>query len=71
MEKMTVKFDICKGCGLCATACPKKIVKIQHEKLNNKGYYTAVCTDQDACIACTMCAMMCPDCAIVICGGEK
>lgn len=71
MEKMNVNFDICKGCGLCITACPKKIVKLQHESLNKKGYYTAVCTDQEACIACTMCAMMCPDCAIMIFGGEK
>ena len=71
MGKMIVEFDTCKGCGLCATACPKKIVEIQHEKLNKKGYYTAVCIDEDACITCTMCAMMCPECAIIIRGGEK
>ena len=71
MGKMIVEFDTCKGCGLCATACPKKIVEIQHEKLNKKGYYTAVCIDEDACIACTMCAMMCHECAIIIRGGEK
>ena len=52
MEKMTVKFDRCKGCGLCITACPKKIVALQKEHRNEKGYFTAVCTDQDACISC-------------------
>ena len=31
-----------------------------------KGYFTAECTDQDACISCAMCAMICPDCAITI-----
>lgn len=74
MAKMTVDFDRCKGCGLCVTACPKKIVSIQQEKLNKKGYYTAVCIDEDACIGCALCAMMCPDCAIRVAakeGGEK
>lgn len=73
MAKMNVDFEACKGCALCTTACPKKIVEISHEKLNAKGYYTAVCIDDDACIACAMCAMMCPDCAITIRadGGDK
>ena len=66
MEKMKVRFDRCKGCGLCVSVCPKKLVKLQTEKRNEKGYFTAVCTDQDACISCAMCAMMCPDCAIQI-----
>ena len=73
MAKMNVDFEVCKGCALCTTACPKKIVEISHEKLNAKGYYTAVCIDDNACIACAMCAMMCPDCAITIVpdGGDK
>ncbi len=66
MEKMQVLFERCKGCGLCITACPKKLVAIQKEKRNEKGYFTAICTDQYACISCMMCAMMCPDCAIKI-----
>lgn len=73
MQKMYVDFDMCKGCGLCAAACPKKIVALQRDRLNKKGYYTAACTDNDACIACALCAVMCPDCAITIVsgGGDK
>ncbi len=71
MGKMIVDFETCKGCGLCVTACPKKIVEIRRDKLNKKGYYTAVCIDQNACIACTMCAIMCPDCAITVREGKK
>ena len=71
MAKMKVDFDRCKGCGLCTTACPKKIVALQTEKLNKKGYNTAVCTDDDACIACALCAMMCPDCAITVGGDDN
>ncbi|MEG0615658.1 MAG: 4Fe-4S binding protein [Oscillospiraceae bacterium] len=66
MAKMTVNFDHCKGCGLCTTVCPKKIVEIQKTKRNPKGYFTSTCTDQSACIGCAMCAMMCPDCAITV-----
>ena len=66
MTKVTFNTDMCKGCGLCTTACPKKIVTIQKEKRNKKGYFYAACTDDSACISCAMCATMCPDCAIVI-----
>ena len=62
MEKMQVIFERCKGCGLC----PKQIVALQKEKRNAKGYFTAICTDQNACISCAMCAMICPDCAILV-----
>lgn len=65
-KKMTVLSDKCKGCGLCTTACPKKIVVIGKNNRNSKGYFTAICTDQDLCISCAMCAVICPDCAIEI-----
>ena len=68
MAKMKVDFDRCKGCG---RVCPKKIISLDHGKLNKKGYYTAVCTDDDACIACALCAMMCPDCAITVGGDDN
>ncbi|MCL2693904.1 MAG: 4Fe-4S binding protein [Oscillospiraceae bacterium] len=66
-EKFKVDFDRCKGCSLCTTACPKKIIVMQNEKLNKEGFITAVCTDRSACTACALCAIMCPDCAIEIC----
>ncbi len=65
MPKVTFKEDMCKGCGLCVSACPKKIVKLS-DKLNAKGYRTACITDQSACIACAFCATMCPDCVITV-----
>lgn len=65
MPKVTFKEEMCKGCGLCVSACPKKIVKL-NDKLNAKGYRTAGITDQSACIACAFCATMCPDCVITV-----
>jgi 2-oxoglutarate ferredoxin oxidoreductase subunit delta len=63
-----IKIDdkLCKGCGLCARACPKKIIELSAHKLNAKGYHPAEVTDPGLCIACAACARTCPDLAIYI-----
>lgn len=66
MAKATVSEDICKGCGLCTTVCPQKIMQLDQKKLNKKGYHPAHITDETKCTGCTMCAIMCPDIAIVV-----
>ena len=66
MAKVTFLTDVCKGCGLCVTACPKKIIRLATEKLNKKGHSPAEITDQEKCIACAFCATMCPDCVITV-----
>ncbi len=64
MSKVTFDKDRCKGCGLCVTACPKKIIRLSESELNAKGFYPAEIVDQEACIACAFCATMCPDVVI-------
>ena len=66
MAKLTFKTDLCKGCGLCVLACPKKIIALDMDKLNKKGYHPAGVTDISKCIACAMCATMCPDVVIKV-----
>ncbi|MFR9208579.1 MAG: 4Fe-4S binding protein [Lachnospiraceae bacterium] len=66
MAKLTFKTDYCKGCGLCVTACPKKILAIAKDKINKKGHHPAECIDEDSCIGCAFCATMCPDCIIKV-----
>lgn len=66
MSKAYFNEEICKGCGLCVTVCPKKIVAIDSGKLNKKGYNPAGVTDSEKCIGCAFCAMICPDCAIEV-----
>lgn len=66
MAKMTVDLSICKGCGLCVSVCPKKIISLDKSVLNGKGYHPAVVSDMASCIGCAMCALMCPDCAITV-----
>jgi 2-oxoglutarate ferredoxin oxidoreductase subunit delta len=65
MAKVTFDENLCKGCGLCVGACPKKIVKLKTE-INVKGYHPACVEDQDSCIGCAFCATMCPDCVITV-----
>ncbi len=66
MAKVTFNIELCKGCGLCVGACPKKIVKLDSEKINAKGYHPATVTDSEKCIGCAFCATMCPDCVITV-----
>ncbi|WP_026487418.1 4Fe-4S dicluster domain-containing protein [Caldanaerobius polysaccharolyticus] len=65
--KVTFKQDLCKGCELCTTVCPVKIVKMS-DKLNAKGYHPSTVDEADMpkCIGCAFCAMICPDCAIEV-----
>ena len=65
-KKAIIEENICKGCGLCVTVCPKKIILISKEKLNAKGYNPAMITDLESCISCGMCAIICPDSAITV-----
>ncbi len=66
MAKISFKTDVCKGCGLCVSACPKHIVELDETVLNAKGHHPAKCMDVAACVGCASCAMMCPDCVITI-----
>ena len=66
MAKVTFNEDLCKGCGLCVDACPKKILASAKDKINAKGHSPAVITDQASCIGCAFCATMCPDCVITV-----
>lgn len=66
MAKLTFDTDRCKGCGLCVTVCPKKLIVLSKDKINRKGHSPAEITDQEKCIACAFCATMCPDCVITV-----
>ena len=66
MAKVTFDKERCKGCGLCVMACPKQIVALEKEIINQKGYHPAGITDQSKCIACAFCATMCPDSVIKV-----
>ena len=68
MAKVTFNEDLCKGCSLCESACPKKIIKLLADRLNTKGYHPAGIPDEDKtkCIGCAFCATMCPESIIIV-----
>ncbi len=65
MAKLTFKSELCKGCGLCITACPKDLIALSNG-INGKGHHPAELTDAEKCIGCASCAIMCPDCIITV-----
>ncbi len=66
MAKVEFKEEICKGCGLCVSACPKNILELSKERINQKGYHPVEVIDQEKCIGCAFCATMCPDSVITV-----
>lgn len=65
MPEIRVDENLCKGCGLCVTACPKKCIEMS-ETFSISGYNPAKLAKKDCCIACAMCAVICPDIAITV-----
>jgi 2-oxoisovalerate ferredoxin oxidoreductase delta subunit len=49
----------CKGCQLCADACPKNCI-VMSESLNEKSYHPAMYTGE-GCTGCGICFYACPE----------
>ena len=68
MAKGFVKFDEerCKGCELCISVCPVKILKLHDTNINSMGFHPACVIDENKCIGCANCGLICPDGAISV-----
>jgi len=65
-NRLTISDENCKGCLLCVDACPKKILELNLEQVNAKGYNPLKCIDIDSCTGCAICARICPDSVIKV-----
>ena len=66
MAKVTFKEERCKGCKLCISVCPKKIIVLKTDKINLNGLHPAGVLEMEKCIGCGFCATICPDCIIEV-----
>lgn len=64
--RITFEYEKCKGCMLCVHFCPQKILALDTESINQKGYNLIKVTDSEKCIGCGFCGMMCPDSVITV-----
>lgn len=63
---VVVNIERCKGCDLCAVACPLDVLELQPREVNNRGYHYAYVKNADKCIGCQSCALVCPDGCITV-----
>ena len=66
MADLSINIDKCKGCGLCVSVCPKKILELNKYIVNVKGYNPLFCKDEKQCVGCAFCALICPDVVIEV-----
>lgn len=64
-----VNEDACKGCGICITMCPVKILKFS-KGLNKRGVHFPEVSDETKCTKCENCMIYCPDFAMVVTKDE-
>ena len=65
MAKVVINEDGCKGCGLCISVCPKKIMHLS-DRFNKTGYHFSEVKPMEECIGCASCAKICPDVVIEV-----
>ena len=68
---IVIDRESCKGCYLCISVCPNKVISTS-QRLNQKGYYPAEVKKAEGsetagtCTGCAQCATICPDVAIEV-----
>jgi 2-oxoglutarate ferredoxin oxidoreductase subunit delta len=63
--KIIIDKELCKGCGYCITACPKRLIVLD-SGFNAMSYHPAALVNIDKCNGCGLCAAVCPDIVIEV-----
>ncbi|MDD1773306.1 MAG: ferredoxin family protein [Methanomassiliicoccales archaeon] len=71
--EVRVNPEYCKGCRLCVTVCPRKVIE-EGTELSEKGYVPPMVAHPEKCAnwkrtdkrkaVCEMCILTCPDHAL-------
>ncbi|AEG15674.1 4Fe-4S ferredoxin iron-sulfur binding domain-containing protein [Desulfofundulus kuznetsovii DSM 6115] len=57
--RFELDVDKCIACGLCANACPNKVIQITREKVGKKQYLTKYVMRIEYCLFCGLCVESC------------
>jgi len=63
-KRHLINEEWCKGCGICAAFCPKKVLELDIED-------KVVAVRPADCIICRLCELRCPDLSIEIITEEE
>ena len=55
---VTIDVEACKGCELCITACPPRVLTMGGD-LNRAGFHYPLL--EPGCTGCAACLFVCPD----------
>jgi 2-oxoglutarate ferredoxin oxidoreductase subunit delta len=56
---ITIDVETCKGCELCITACPPRVLTMTSPAVNHLGYHYPQL--HPGCTGCAACLFVCPD----------
>jgi len=57
--RFELDVDKCIACGLCANACPNKVIQMEKEKVDKKQFLTKYIMRIEYCLFCGLCVESC------------
>ena len=63
---LIIAADRCKGCELCVTICPPRVLALDHDAVNGLGHHPVRLVDAARCTSCALCAKVCPDAVFTV-----
>jgi 2-oxoglutarate ferredoxin oxidoreductase subunit delta len=70
MNHVEIRYDECKGCGVCVATCPHACLIIG-EEINTIGYQHVLFIGEGRCTACGLCYRVCPEPGTLTVYSEK
>jgi 2-oxoglutarate ferredoxin oxidoreductase subunit delta len=67
--QIVIDKNLCKGCYICVSVCPKKVFEISAEL--STDYNVSIPKRVEDCIVCRLCEISCPEMAIDVLDEES